>query len=550
MNFNSQNENLNLENSNSEHEKFVSYPLNNAQKTIWKEFLSDKNVTHNISFLMKIDSWIDMERLKKAFATALNNHSFLKSRIKTETTGEPYLYKAPLNEEQSTDFIEEIHKENTGIEEIQNYLSKPFNSFEEPLFRVKIIYAKGIYVFIDAHKIICDISSIYIYLEDVSQAYLKYDLEKEKINGYELSRIEYKQRNSETYYKAKDYYSNILKNSFPSQIKKDLFESKEKRIATLELVSRRCITDMVRRFCSSSKISMHSFFSAVFGFLLGKYNNCTKSIFNNVYDGRNASHLKNTVCLLEKTFPVVTDTENETTSKGLLHYIKEIESQIADSQNNNAFSIEEINKELGIKPDILLVFHNENYNFASFCGKISKQIKIQTEPLNCSLRFQISLCGAEVTYNADYNPNSYSQNFIEYFLDSFDMAVSEFMVKTQINEIETTSYKSVKSLRNFNNPLENYKSLIKADKKRAFSFLKSKKEIKLYILDKYKKLVPIGAFGRLYISASEVSSELKTNLNLSEQDLIENPFASDGFEQIIDTHFIVRWLSDGSLEFR
>ena len=276
--------------------------------------------------------------------------------------------------------------------------------------------------------------------------------------------------------------------------------------------------------------------------MLAKYNACRKAVFSNVYDGRSDSSFDYTVSRLARLFPLFVNTGG----KSIIEYIKDVESQVVSYQKNLEFSITEIEKEFGVKSEILFLFKDEKYNFASFCGKISKLIKLKNSEGNNSLVFQISLHGAEVTYNIDYNSDLYSQKYIEYFADAFDMVVGEFLMKEALREVETTSYKAVKALKGFNDVNENAGRLQRSEKSNCFNFLNSETKLKIYILDDFGKLLPIGAFGRLYIAASCVKLLVK-NSALKEKELAVNPFDYD-LKQMLETDITARWLPDGCLE--
>ena len=74
--------------------------------------------------------------------------------------------------------------------------------------------------------------------------------------------------------------------------------------------------------------------------------------------------------------------------------------------------------------------------------------------------------------------------------------------------------------------------------------------MKAYVIDKQKHLLPVGAAGELCISGPQVT---RGYLNRPEQTALAyepNPFSNkDGYERIYHTGDIVRWLPDGNIEF-
>ncbi|MCS4479887.1 amino acid adenylation domain-containing protein, partial [Clostridium botulinum] len=70
---------------------------------------------------------------------------------------------------------------------------------------------------------------------------------------------------------------------------------------------------------------------------------------------------------------------------------------------------------------------------------------------------------------------------------------------------------------------------------------------KLYIIDKYNKLLSIGVPGELCISGDGVSRGYLNNLELTELKFVDNPFESG--TKMYKTGDLARWLPDGNLEF-
>lgn len=68
-----------------------------------------------------------------------------------------------------------------------------------------------------------------------------------------------------------------------------------------------------------------------------------------------------------------------------------------------------------------------------------------------------------------------------------------------------------------------------------------------YILDEGLRPVPIGVFGKLYVSGVGVARGYLNKSELTNQKFIENPFIPK--TRMFDTGDVCRWLSDGNIEF-
>ena len=69
---------------------------------------------------------------------------------------------------------------------------------------------------------------------------------------------------------------------------------------------------------------------------------------------------------------------------------------------------------------------------------------------------------------------------------------------------------------------------------------------KAYILDRYRKPVPIGVYGTLYVSGDGLSKGYLNQPKLTEEKFVENPFHEG---RMYNTGDLVRWLPDGNIEF-
>ncbi|PEM67651.1 non-ribosomal peptide synthetase [Bacillus pseudomycoides] len=72
---------------------------------------------------------------------------------------------------------------------------------------------------------------------------------------------------------------------------------------------------------------------------------------------------------------------------------------------------------------------------------------------------------------------------------------------------------------------------------------------KLYVLDKNLKLVPLGVVGELYISGDCLAREYLNRPELTKEKFIENPFCLESDEKMYKTGDLVRYKSDGNIQF-
>ena len=71
--------------------------------------------------------------------------------------------------------------------------------------------------------------------------------------------------------------------------------------------------------------------------------------------------------------------------------------------------------------------------------------------------------------------------------------------------------------------------------------------VKVYILDKNKEVLPVGAAGELYVSGDGVGRGYLNKKELTEEKFVENPFVLGS--RMYRTGDLARWLPDGTIEF-
>jgi amino acid adenylation domain-containing protein/non-ribosomal peptide synthase protein (TIGR01720 family) len=72
--------------------------------------------------------------------------------------------------------------------------------------------------------------------------------------------------------------------------------------------------------------------------------------------------------------------------------------------------------------------------------------------------------------------------------------------------------------------------------------------IKIYILDRYLKPVPLGVTGQIYIGGAGVGSGYMNDPEKTLKSFISNPFM-DGYDRLYATGDLARWLPDGNVDF-
>ena len=97
--------------------------------------------------------------------------------------------------------------------------------------------------------------------------------------------------------------------------------------------------------------------------------------------------------------------------------------------------------------------------------------------------------------------------------------------------------------------------LITQEEKIASNIGKPIADLQAYILSSRLEPVPIGVVGELYIGGAGLARGYLNNTKLTDERFIANPFATEedksiGFTRLYKTGDLVRWLSDGNIEYK
>ena len=353
--------------SSEEFEIHDEYAVTKIQEGIFFETESHPDSTiYNIPTLLLLGVSVDMKRLKTAVCAAVNAHPYLLTRIFIDKKGE--IRQKRCDETFDENEIEELRC--ASIDDIRDTLVKPFDLQNDRLCRFKLIETgSGSYLFFDIHHIVFDGESKKILLRDMGDAYAGKELTPEKYSGFEAALAEEKLRAGAHYDASKEYYTKLFdgieSDCFP--ISDILSDDTPESSGTLSVTGKAGAAAAVRDYCAKNSVSENAYYTAVFGWLLGKYCGRDDAVFTTVNNGRNDPRFKDSVSMFVRTYPVLSQLENTDISD----YIKQIGKQLSDSLSYDVYSFAEMSRDLGIAADVLFVYQSTMTDSRSFefCGE-------------------------------------------------------------------------------------------------------------------------------------------------------------------------------------
>ena len=421
------------------------YPLTKTQEGIFVEAIAHPETTiYNIPVLIRLGGGIDENKLKTAVIQAINAHPYIKTRLFMDDDGNIRQRRMDGDFSFDENSIEAIAADD--IESIKPQLTKPYNLLGGRLFSVKLIKADGMYLFLDMHHIISDGASLSIILKDISKAYDGAELAVESYSSYEAALSEEKARASGDYIRAKEYYAALLGGCDADCLPKPDQNGGEGKAGFMTVRSSLSPKE-IEAYCAKNKVTPNGFFNAVFGFVLGRYNNAEDAVFTTIDNGRSDSRTANSVGMFVKTLPVYCDIDDK---KTVSEFVKETGSQLLDSMENDVYSFAEISREYGVSADIMVAYQDSGISGQTIGGEKCGITTLSLDAAKSKLSVDITIKNGAYEYAAEYYGDLYSDGFIKTFIRSMDAAAASFIGNKYIREVSMLSAEDAEAIKGFN----------------------------------------------------------------------------------------------------
>ena len=323
-------------------------------------------------------------------------------------------------------------------------LVKPFDLFNDQLARFLILKKdKRKYLFFDFHHAIMDGGSIHLFLRDFFNKYYKgISLNKEIKDIFEITKLEYSERNSENFEYAKKVYEDIFKDlevdSLPVYDKKDDI----KRGANLEI---KLDLDMnkVKEFVSKLKIKTSTYFISSFSYLIHLISNNNESLFLNVSNGRNELN-KETYGMFVHTFSLYNKFKDDLKVNDFLQNNNELINKLIE---NDIYSYEDINNDLDIKSEILFAYQGDAfYNYLDL-----KASEIKTDSYKNSLTFEVFRNESGYYLNINYRSDLFDSDNIKLYAKYYNIILNELLIKGNLDDVSLLNNSMINELNSLNN---------------------------------------------------------------------------------------------------
>ncbi|MCR4927419.1 MAG: SDR family oxidoreductase, partial [Lachnospiraceae bacterium] len=412
------------------------YPLSMTQRGIFVESIHYRGtVVYNIPFLYELDSEIQMDRLKTAVEKTLAAHPYLSMTLRTNAEGDVFAVRSKEIKAQITE-----GKALPPNEE----LIRPFDlTKEEPLCRIGLYDTEqGKYLFIDTHHILNDGESLRIFLEDIDSAYMGEELQAEEYTGFEAALYEEKERGSDRFNKAKEWYDKTFK-----RCGKVMLPAKERIEKPTDSGNCTLIgnipADEIRSFCEKNRFGLNAFFNAAMGLSLKAYTGSKNAVFATIYNGRRDSRLERSIGMFVKTLPVIIKALPEMSVEKV---IEDCQSLLVNSMVYDIFSFAEICSTYGLNSDVLFAYQGDldSEDVLHIGGKVAKEKELTTKDATTKSPFglDIYIKDNKVFYEFEYDQAMYGRTTIDRFYRIMEAVTKGLIsVKTLGNMLDLQEFK-------------------------------------------------------------------------------------------------------------
>ena len=417
-------------------------PLTKTQYGLYAECIAHQGeACYNIPYLYTLDGSLDGEKLCRAIEAAVAAHPTLFTRIELTEQGDPL--QVIDDSETFTLTVEDV----SDIEGAKASFIEPFDLYKDRLFRIRLLHdVEHYYLLQDIHHIISDGASRKVLLADIEKAYQGEVLASEELTLADVAKAEAEVRETPKFEEDKKWYAEKFDcNDTYSPLLSDLEGEDVKEGLLTRTMS--VDIDAVDAFCKEHAIFKSTFFTAVYGFLLAKYNNEQDVLFNTIHNGRADKRLAHSVAMLVRTLPVYAKFDSETS---VLDFLKAGQEQMTGCRQHEAYAYSDIIQDLGLQTATSFGWHGQLFDSLQFDGKPMTAQRLNNNTSGVALYVKAYIRDGHYCVEAEYNASEYSEALINQFMESYEAVVDGFLTQEKLSDISLITSAQQEVLDSFN----------------------------------------------------------------------------------------------------
>ena len=430
-------------------EKRDYYPLTQNQLGVYYDCAKQPwTLKYNIPTSFTVSPEIDAYKLAKAFAAVINAHPYLKTNLamRGQTLQQ-------LRQDEREVAIPVYNVSEDELQIVKNNFVKPFDLFAGPLFRTEVYQTpQRVCLLTDFHHLILDGGSLDILFHELARAYNGESISKDTFTAYELALKEEELPGSNIYRKAKDYFSQKLKDydgatMIPSNRNED--EASGKLQEQIAIIAK----EKIRDFCKKTGVTPSSFFLAGVSYVTSRFSGSKNLLLSTLDNGRGEAEKANVLGMLVKTLPLAITVDS---SLPVSDFVKQTQRSIFETMENGSYPLTRIAEEYHFSPQINYAYQSGVINEYTIGEHPVKLESLEQKSPKFKLSVHIEEKDQHYRVCVQYNDALYSATLIQTLADSVTIALERMMADQSglIGEVSILSKEHRLAIDRFNETYE------------------------------------------------------------------------------------------------
>lgn len=403
------------------------YQVSPGQRKMYiLQSMNKMSCAYNVNSVFEIKGTLDKDRFRDAFLSLIERHEILRTVFEIHE-GELVQRILPFDKE-LLDFSEIYLEQNRDLKDAILELIRPFELDQAPLFRVMLITdnSKKTYFMLDSHHIICDISSFYIFTNELGRLYRGEILENPKFQYRDYTYWILERQASDIYNRQRQYWLNEFKTvPHPLMLPTDYsyHEKNDLRGSSYCFNIELDLKNKLQSLSYASNTTLHMLLLSVVSLLMSKLSGQEDITIGCPIACRNQSDLHEILGIMMNTIVIRTQPIPDLSFK---QYLQEVRKKVLQAYDNQEYQFEELVEELNIEHDsgrnplfnVMFVLQNPpNLNMEDI--RFEEYIYDRNYSL-FDLSFVASLLEDRIQFSLTYNDNLFD-------LDSIMIMVERYM---------------------------------------------------------------------------------------------------------------------------
>lgn len=380
-------------------------PLSQSQLGIYLGSAYREDQTYHIAYRFRFPAGYDTERLRDALKRVMAVHPALDVSIDADDKGDMCMI---LDEET----IREIPVESMTEAEFEALGPEHIDIPGDGMCRFRIISTPdAVWLMMTVHHIVCDGSSMHVFMTDLDKALKGEALEPEKLSAFDLADRELACRASDLFAEEKEYYRKTFGDfdADGSELYSDAkgeegFSHRAFRLAT-----------------TPDGFKGSAMANAAVGIALGAFTGRDDVMFTTIYHGRNSRDTDNTVGMMVRTLPVRCHLGNDVTASEL---IREMKTQRDDTRKKDLFSFGDFVEMTGFRQNVLFGYQGKLLDMESCCSEMIPE-RLDAGDTGVPMTIQMMLADDGIDVDVIWRSDMYSERMVERFVETVDIALGQ-----------------------------------------------------------------------------------------------------------------------------